>query len=258
MSRQFTGRFWKWVLPAGLAVGLFGFYAPVGADDDKEAEVKKVEVKRENDEERKEEARKDGDRKEERKEEARKDGDDRIDDLARLVKQLAGQVNELREEVRSLRSGGAGFGNPEEMKKRMEEMRKKFPAGTPEGLNPEKLRAEFEKRFRAEQEKLAGQGLNPEKMRAEFEKRFRAEHEKLAGAREGAGGDVEAQIRRQIEHLQGELKRIAAAKEREGDKKREDKEEKEEKEGADREEREAKERAAKEEAEAREEKKDDK
>ena len=76
MSRQFTGRFWKWVLPAGLAVGLFGFYAPAGADDEKETEVKKVEVKRENDEERKEDVRKDGDRKEERKEETNQQGFD--------------------------------------------------------------------------------------------------------------------------------------------------------------------------------------
>jgi outer membrane murein-binding lipoprotein Lpp len=247
MSSQFTSRFWKWVVPAGITVGLLGLWAPAGADDEK-VEVK---IKKEGDQdrkdgegkdakkegERKEEGRKDGDRKEEfRKDQPRKGegqghNDARIDELSKIVKQLAGQVNELREEVRGLRSGGfAGGPNPEEYRKRMEEMTKKFGAGFPGG------------------------GISPAKMKEEMERRFKEQKERVA--REGGfpGGDAEANIRREIERLNGELKRIIAA--REGGDKVEKKEPKKEggdrKEGSDAEAREAKERAAKREGKERE------
>ncbi len=225
MSR-FSGRLWKWVVPAGITVGLLGLWVPAGADDQKEIEIKlkkagieKAEVKKEGDEERKEgdrkEPRKEGERKEEvRKEEVRKgegSGDARIDELTKIVKQLASQVGELREEVRGLRGGGfAGGPNPEEMRKRMEEMAKKFAAGNPGAVNTEKYREEMERRLK-EQGKFAREGAFP-------------------------GADAEAQIRRQIEILNAQLKQIIAAREegtpkidkkepkKEGDKKEGDKE----------------------------------
>lgn len=207
MSR-FTGRLWKWVVPAGITVGLLGLWAPAGAEDEKEIEIKlkkagieKVEVKEgdrkevKKEGERKEEGRKEEGRKEEgRKEEARKgegSGDARIDELSKIVKQLAGQVNELREEVRGLRGGGfAGGPNPEEMRKRMEEMAKKFAAGNPGGVNTEKYREEMERRFK--------------------------EQGKFAREKEVPGADAENQIRREIERLTAQLKQISAAREREG------------------------------------------
>ena len=294
MSRQFAGRCWKWVLSAGLAVGLAGFCAPCGWADDEKDEAKdkpvkkevreegdRKDVKKEGDREevkkegdRKEEVKKDGDRKEEGKEEIKKDavkkdgefrkdeikkdadrkdeikkdyikkeaskddivkkgsGDGRIDELAYLVKQLSGQVEELRQEVRSLRGGGP---NPEEMRKHMAEMAKKFGEG---GLNNEKL-AEMKRRAQEEMERA----------------RFRG--------KEG-GGDPEAQIRREIERLNAELKKVLESKDREGIEKKKEagrEEERKVKEGAESKEGEAKERAIKEakerEAKEREEKKPD-
>lgn len=264
MSRQSAGQYWKWALSAGLAIGLAGLWSPCAwadeeKDEAKEKPVKKEvreegerkDVKKEGDREegkkegdRKEEVKKDGDRKEgdrkdegkkdavkkdgDRKDDVKKDGerkdeafvkkgqqDDRIDELAQMVKQLAGQVNELRQEIRSSRGGFAV--NPEEMRKRMEEMTKKFVDA---GSGSDKARAEMEKRYRAEMEKF----------------RFRD--------KEVAGGDAEAQIRREIERLNAELKRIGELKEREGSDKK--KEGKEDKEGAEAKERAVKERAAKE------------
>jgi hypothetical protein len=221
MSSQFAGRLWNWVVPAGIIVGLMGLWAPAQADDEK-VEVRVI--KKDGDEERKDEERKEvkrEDRKEEgrkeegRKEEGRKEepvkkgdgqghNDARIDELARFVKQLAGQVNELREEVRGLRSGGFGPAvNPEEYRKRMEEMAKKFGAANPAGISPEKMKEEFERRFKADKEKFARE----------------------------AGGDAENQIRREIEKLQVELKRITAI--REGGDKKEPKKDVERKEGGD-------------------------
>ena len=213
MSR-FAGRLWKWVVPVGITVGLLGLWAPAGADDEKEAEkdsgiksveVRTVKVKKDGDEDRKE-VKKEGERKDEgRKEEGRKEegsGDVRIDELTKIVKQLAGQVNELREEIRGQRGGFAGGPNPEEMRKRMEEMAKKFAAGNPGGVNTEKYREEMERRLK-EQGKFAREG--------------------------GAfGPDAEAQIRREIERLNAQLKQIIAAREREGDAKSEKKEPKKE------------------------------
>jgi len=196
MSSQFASRFWKWVVPAGITVGLLGLWAPAGADDEKDVDVKKVVVKKDGDEdrkdgerkdvkkegERKEEGRKDDDRISVRKDEPRKDqprkgdgqghNDARIDELAGMVKQLAGQVNELREEVRGLRSGGfAGGPNPEEMRKRMEEMAKKFAGGVPGGISPEKMKEEMERRFKEQKDRFAKDSAFP-------------------------GADAEAQIRR--------------------------------------------------------------
>ncbi|MGI8978522.1 MAG: hypothetical protein ACR2FY_04800 [Pirellulaceae bacterium] len=223
MSR-FAGRLWKWVVPAGITVGLLGLWAPAGAEDEKEIEIKlkkagieKVEVKKEGDEERKEgdrkEVKKEGERKEEgrkeevrkeegRKEEGRKEevrkgegsGDARIDELTRMVKQLAGQVGELREEVRGLRGGGfPGGPNTEEMKRRMEEAQKKFAAGNPGVAGTEKYREEMERRLK--------------------------EQGKFAREKDVPGSDAEANIRREIERLNAQLKQISAAREREaGDK----------------------------------------
>ena len=271
MSSLFTSRFWKWVVPAGITVGLLGLWAPAGADDEKvevkvvkkdgdqdrkdgegkdvkkdgerKEEGRKEEVRK--DEPRKEEVRKDDDRKEEprkdqpRKEEPRREeprreeprkgegqghNDARIDELSKIVKQLAGQVNELREEVRGLRSGGfAGGVNPEEYRKRMEEMAKKFAGANPAGISPEKMKEEMERRIKAEKF-----GRVP-------------------------GSDDEANIRREIERLNAELKKVIAAREG-GDRieKKEPKKEGDRKEGSDAEAREAKERAAKKEAQARE------
>lgn len=221
MSR-FTGRLWKWVVPAGIMVGLLGLWVPAGADDKKEVEkdpeiksvkVRAVEITKDGDEDRKEGTRKEVKKEGERKEEGRKgesSGDARIDELTKIVKQLAGQVNELREEIRGQRGGFAGGPNPEEMRKRMEEMAKKFAAGNPGAVNTEKYREEMERRLK-EQGKFAREG--------------------------GAfGADAEAQIRREIERLNAQLKQIIAAREegtpkidkkepkKEGDRKEGDKE----------------------------------
>jgi hypothetical protein len=63
----------------------------------------------------------------------------------RQVKQLAGQVNELREEVRGLRGGFAGE-RTREMRKRMEEMARS--SGWVPGVSPEKMKEEMERRFK--------------------------------------------------------------------------------------------------------------
>ncbi|MFN0020893.1 MAG: hypothetical protein ACKVP0_21750 [Pirellulaceae bacterium] len=278
MSWQFASQFSKWIVPAGITVGLLGGWVPVGADDVKVPEPKaatiKVEVegRKVKEEDRKEEPKKEEPRKEEprkeeprkeerRKEEGQESKEGRLDELSKLVKQLAGQVNELREEVRGLRSGGLpGSPNPEEMKKRMEEMAKKFGGANP-AINPEKMKVEMEKHMQEMAKKLAaanpsvspeemrekmekhlqemtkkfgalnapGAG-NIEKMREEMEKRFKAEREKISRD----VGDPEAQIRREIERLNAELKKIKAAKEGEGGDKVEKKEPK--KEGGDKEE----------------------
>jgi len=263
MSWQIASQFSKWIVPAGITLGVLGGWAPAGADDEKVPEPKAATIKVEEEgrkikeEDRKEEPRREERRKEEpRKEERRKEeGQDskeaRIDELSKFVKQLAGQVNELREEVRGLRSGGlAGSSNSEEMKKRMEEMAKKFGGANP-SANPDKMRAEMEKHMQEMAKKLAAAnpainpeemrekldkhmqemakkfgalgvqgGANPEKLREEMEKRFKSEREKIS--REV--GDPEAQIRREIERLNAELKKIKAAKEGEGGDKVEKKE----------------------------------
>ncbi|MBC7856560.1 MAG: hypothetical protein IAF94_24285, partial [Pirellulaceae bacterium] len=218
MSR-FTGRLWKWVVPAGITLGLLGLWAPAEADDKKEVEkdpeiksveVRTVEITKTSDEDRKEgtrkEVRKEGERKEEgRKEEVRKgegSGDSRIDELTKIVKQLSNQVHELRDEVRRMSGGLVGGPNPEEMRRRMEEAQKKFAAGNPGAVATEKYREEMERRFK-EQGKFAREG--------------------------GAfGQDAENQIRREIERLNAQLKQISAAREREGDAKIDKKEPKKE------------------------------
>ena len=268
MSWQITSQFSKWIVPASITVGLLGGWAPAGADDEKVPEPKSITIKVEGEGrkvkegDRKEEPRNEEPRKEERrKEEGQESKDDRINDLSKLVKQLAGQVNELREEVRGLRSGGLpGSPNPEEMKKRMEEMAKKFGGANPP-INPEKMRAEMEKHMQEMAKKLAAANpaispeemrekmekhmqemtkkfgslnapgaVNIEKMREEMERRMKAERER--NSREV--GDPETQIRREIERLNAELKKIKAAKEGEGGDKVEKKEPK--KEGGDKEE----------------------
>lgn len=276
MSTQFTNRFWKRLVPAGITVGLLGFWAPAGAEEEKVPEPKSAAVKVEG-EGRKEEGRKEEPRREERrkeesrreesrKEEPRKEGqgskDAQIEELAKMVKQLSGQVNELREQVQGLRAGfPAGAPNPEEMRRRMEEMQKKFAGANP-GLNPERMREEMEKHREEMMKKLKAAnpslseaemkekmekhmqemakkftGLrtdpNLEKNRAEMEKRAQADREKFTREGEGGlpGGDAETQIRRQIELLNAELKKIKAAKEREGGDKPEKKEGGDKKEG---------------------------
>src|SRR6185369_4847935 len=104
-----------------------------------------------------------------------------------------------------------------EMRKRMEEMAKKFAGGVPGGISPEKMKEEMERRFKEQKDRFAKDSAFP-------------------------GADAEAQIRREIERLQGELKRIRAA--REGEEKIEKKEFK--KDLGEDEARAAKERAAKE------------
>lgn len=228
MSSHFSGRLWNWVVPAGIIVGLMGMWLPAQADDEKvevrvikkdgDAEKKEQERREVKREERKEEGRKEEGRKEEprkeepRKEEVRNDdgpikkggggghNDARIDELSKIVKQLAGQVNELREEVRGLRGGFVGGPNSEEYRRRMEEMAKKFGAANPAGISPEKMKEEMERRFKADKERFSRDA-----------------------------GDAEVQIRREIEKLQAELKRITAA--REGGDKKEPKKEGDRKEG---------------------------